>query len=78
MVRGIVDVLTGLFDGERTGGNRVLAIVLGILGVVVGIITLSHPINAGIAVLWIIGFYAVLYGALLIGFSFRAQAELKK
>lgn len=78
LVRGVVDILEGLFDRERTGGNRVLAVVLGVLGIIAGIITLTYPVGAGLAVVWIIGLYAILYGALLIAFSFRAQAELKQ
>jgi uncharacterized membrane protein HdeD (DUF308 family) len=77
LVRGVIDVLEGLFDGTRTGGKRTLAIILGALGIVAGIITLLHPISAGLTVVWIVGLYAVLYGSLLIGFSFRAQAELQ-
>lgn len=78
LVRGVVDILEGLFDGTRDGGNRVLHIILGVIGIIAGIITLSHPVTAGLAVVWIIGLYAVLYGSILIAFSFRAQAELKK
>lgn len=78
LVRGIVDLLEGLFDTNRTSGNRALAMVLGGLGVVAGIITLNYPISAGLAVVWIIGLYAVLYGSLLIAFSFRDQAELNR
>ena len=78
LVRGVVDILEGLFDGNRTGGERVLAFILGALGIVAGIITLLYPISAGLAVVWIIGLYALLYGSLLIAFSFRAKAELEK
>ncbi len=76
--RGVVDILEGLFDSNRTGGNRVLAVILGGLGIVAGIITLTYPVSAGLVVIWIIGLYALLYGALLIAFSFRAKAELEK
>ena len=78
LVRGVVDILEGLFDGNRTRGERVLAFILGALGIVAGIITLLYPISAGLAVVWIIGLYALLYGAFLIAFSFRAKAELEK
>ena len=78
LVRGVVDILEGLFDGNRTGGDRVLAFILGALGIVAGIITLIYPVSAGLAVVWIIGLYALLYGSLLIAFSFRAKAELEK
>ena len=78
LVRGVVDILEGLFDSNRTGGNRVLAVILGGLGIVAGIITLTYPVSAGLVVIWIIGLYALLYGALLIAFSFRAKAELEK
>lgn len=78
LVRGVVDILTGLFNGDREGGNRVLSIILGVLGIVAGVITLANPISAGLVVVWIIGLYAVLYGSLLIAFAFRAQSELAK
>lgn len=78
LVRGVVDILEGLFDGNRTRGERVLAFILGALGIVAGIITLLYPVSAGLAVVWIIGLYALLYGSLLIAFSFRAKAELEK
>lgn len=78
LVRGVVDILEGLFDGNRTGSDRVLPFIHGALGIVAGIITLLYPASAGLAVVWIIGLYALLYGAFLIAFSFRAKAELEK
>lgn len=78
LVRGVVDILEGLFDSARKGSRRVLAIVLGLIGITAGIITLSYPVTAGLAVVWVIGLYAVLYGSLLIAFSFKAQEELEK
>ncbi|MGV9001580.1 MAG: HdeD family acid-resistance protein [Candidatus Saccharimonadaceae bacterium] len=76
LVRGVVDVLEGLFDAGRKGSSRVSAIVLGAIGLVAGVITLTYPVSAGLAVVWVIGLYAVLYGSMLVAFSFRVQAEL--
>jgi len=78
LVRGVVDILEGLFDEKRNGGNRVLGIALGAIGIIAGVITLTYPVTAGLAVVWIIGLYAVLYGSLIIAFAFRAQAALQK
>lgn len=78
LVRGVIDVIEGLFDGKRRGSRRVLSIVLGLLGVLAGIITLAHPVTAGVAVVWVVGLYGVLYGALLIAFAFMAQNELER
>ncbi len=78
LVRGVIDIIEGLFDGKQKGDRRVLSIVLGVIGILAGIITLSQPVTAGVAIIWIIGLYAVLYGSLLIAFAFRAQAELQK
>jgi uncharacterized membrane protein HdeD (DUF308 family) len=78
LVRGVIDILESLFDPKKAGGNRVLGIVLGAIGIIAGIITLTYPVTAGLAVVWIIGLYAVLYGSLIVAFSFRAQAELNK
>lgn len=78
LVRGVVDVLEGLFDTGRGGARRTASIVLGAIGIVAGAITLTYPVSAGLTVVWIIGLYAVLYGALLVGFAVRSQAELSR
>lgn len=78
LVRGVIDVLEGLFDRSTTANNRVFHIAVGVIGILAGGITLAHPVTAGVAVVWVIGLYAVLYGSLLIAFAFKAQNELQK
>lgn len=77
LVRGIIDLLVGLFDRVQAGDSRTFHILAGVLGVLAGIITLVNPVTAGVAVVWVIGLYAVLYGSLAVAFAFRAQKELK-
>lgn len=77
LVRGIIDLLVGLFDRVQTGDSRTFRILVGILGVLAGIVTLVNPVSAGVAVVWVIGLYAVLYGSLIISFAFRAQKDLR-
>jgi uncharacterized membrane protein HdeD (DUF308 family) len=77
LVRGVIDVLEGLFDADRTSDGRAFAVIAGVIGVLAGIVVLLYPVSAGIAVVWVVGLYAVLYGALSIGFAMRAQKELR-
>lgn len=77
LVRGVVDILEGLFDTARNSDSRIFSGLAGVLGVIAGIITLIHPVSAGIAVVWVIGLYAILYGSLAIGFAMRAQKNLE-
>ncbi|UTX51571.1 DUF308 domain-containing protein [Candidatus Saccharibacteria bacterium TM7i] len=77
LVRGVIDLLQGLFDGEADGNDRAFHVIVGVLGVVAGIIALLHPVSAGVAVVWVVGLYAILYGSLMIAFAFKAQESLK-
>lgn len=78
LVRGVIDVLQGLFDVDRTSDSRTFGIIAGVIGVLAGIVTLLYPVSAGVAVVWVVGLYAVLYGALAIGFALRAQRDLRQ
>ena len=78
LVRGVIDLLQGLFGGTDEGESRAFYIIVGLLGIIAGIITLLHPVSAGVAVVWVVGLYAILYGALGIAFAFKAQEALRK
>ena len=69
IIRGVVDVVGGIFGDVQSSGGKVLAIVAGVLGVLAGILLLMQPVSAGIAFVWIIGLYALLFGPLLIALA---------
>lgn len=77
VVRGIIDILEGLFDQSKTGDGRVFSLIVGVLAILAGVVTLLYPVSAGVAVVWVIGLYAVLYGAFSVGFAVRAQNTLQ-
>jgi uncharacterized membrane protein HdeD (DUF308 family) len=77
LLRGVVDLLVGMFDRDQSGESRTFRVLAGILGVLAGIITLLNPVSAGVAVVWVVGLYAILYGSLSIAFAIRAQKEHK-
>lgn len=75
--RGIVDVMKGLFGGGETVGDaRVFFLISGALGLVAGAVTLMQPVAAGVALVWIIGLYAILQGSFVIALAVKARAEL--
>lgn len=73
IVRGLVDLVEGLFGKERDGDTRLFSVLVGIVGVIAGIVTFVYPVSAGVAVVWVIGLYGILYGTLAIAFAVRAH-----
>lgn len=65
IIRGIFDVVTGLFE-EGQSGYRLVTIVIGILAALAGIMILFQPVAGGVAFVWILGIYSLVAGPLLI------------
>ena len=74
IVRGLVDIVSGLFGGEIAGSHRVLTVVAGVLGLIAGVFILSQPVAGGVAFVWIIGLYALIVGPVLIAGSMEERA----
>jgi uncharacterized membrane protein HdeD (DUF308 family) len=53
--------------------NEWLLIAGGVLSVLFGLILVVQPGTGALALLYVIGFYAILYGILLVGFSLRLR-----
>jgi len=76
VLRGIYDVVAGLFGAHKDEEvSRWLHVVAGVIGVLAGVIVLSHPAASGLVFVWAVGLYALLRGAIDIGLAFRLNAE---
>lgn len=75
IVRGVFDVMEGIFGGRSAGAN-VLFFIAGILGVLAGIFMLNQPVAGGVAFVWILGLYALVTGPLLIAMSVKEHNEV--
>ena len=73
IVRGLVDLIEGLFDKEMDGDTKLFSLIVGVIGIIAGIVALMYPVSAGVAVVWVVGLYSVLYGTMAIAFSVRAH-----
>jgi uncharacterized membrane protein HdeD (DUF308 family) len=57
--------------------NALLLGVSGVLSVVFGVLLIASPSSGALAVLWIIGFYALLIGAMYVYLGFRLRSVAK-
>ena len=73
-VLGIVLIVRGLFSlihalvlhGAGMDESKTTHALLAVLGIIVGIVILFQPVASGIAFVWVLGFYALLSGVLLL------------
>jgi uncharacterized membrane protein HdeD (DUF308 family) len=74
LVTGVME-LNFAFRAVRETGAKWLFAVSGILSIILGILLLVSPIAAAIAVIWVIGAYAVIAGIVLIVLGFRLRSS---
>lgn len=67
VIDGIVEVLVSSFSGTDRRALRVLA---GVVGIVVGIILVRHPINSVVAVAMFFGLWLIVAGAVRLASAF--------
>lgn len=76
LLRGIFEVVEGLFT-EGPSGNRVLLIIVGVLSALAGVIILMQPVAGGIAFVWVLGIYALITGPLMIALAVEVNKAAK-
>lgn len=72
IMSGIFQII-GAIQLRREIDNEWLLVVAGLMSVVFGILLLVWPATGLLALVWLIGTYAVLYGALLVGLALRLR-----
>lgn len=72
IMSGIFQII-GAIQLRREIDNEWLLVVAGLMSVVFGILLLAWPATGLLALVWLIGTYAVLYGALLVGLALRLR-----
>jgi uncharacterized membrane protein HdeD (DUF308 family) len=73
VARGILEIIVAIsLRRELRGEWRLL--IAGVLSIVFGAIIFAEPAAGLMAVLWLVGTYAVLYGIMLVMLAFRARS----
>lgn len=72
IVRGVFEI-TGAIMLRKVIHNEWLLILGGILSVAFGFLVLGNPGAGALGVLWLIGSYSILFGALMIGLALKIK-----
>lgn len=75
IAHGILD-LVGTFLEDLSTTQRVLTALAGLLAVAAGIILLLEPTSGGVAFVWVLGLYALLFGVLTFTLALEAHSTL--
>ena len=69
LITGVFEIIYAIGQWKTLPGKGWI-LTGGILSIVVGCILLSNPVAGALALMWVIAFYLVLFGIMLIIFSF--------
>lgn len=68
IIRGVIDLVTGLFE-DGGAMHRTVMVVGGVIAAVVGVVLLFEDESTGVAFVWILGLYALVTGPLMIALA---------
>ncbi len=75
ILTGIVEILAGL---ELPIARDWLLALAGVLSVVFGVLVFANPTAGALAIVWLIGIYAILFGIIELVFGFRLRGMAKE
>jgi uncharacterized membrane protein HdeD (DUF308 family) len=58
---------------RKTIDNEWLLILSGVLSVLIGVFILLQPASGALAIVWVIAFWSILFGVLLVGAALRLR-----
>jgi uncharacterized membrane protein HdeD (DUF308 family) len=79
---GLWAILTGIFEViagfELPLSKDWLLVLAGAASIVFGVLVFANPVGGALAVVWLIGVYALVFGVTLLVFSIRLRGLAKK
>jgi uncharacterized membrane protein HdeD (DUF308 family) len=72
IVRGIFEIMTAIQLRKEINNEWVL-IIGGILSIIFGVVLVANPAAGALALIWIIGVYALIFGLMMIVLAFRVR-----
>jgi uncharacterized membrane protein HdeD (DUF308 family) len=72
VVTGVLQIIAALRLRQEIS-NEWWLVLSGVLSVIIGLYFLAFPGDGAVSLVWIIGIYAILFGAMLVVLAFRAR-----
>lgn len=74
LISGVLDIVIAVRLRRRIQGEWLL-VITGIASILFGVIVFLYPLNAGaLALVWLVGIYAIVTGLLLLALAWRVRA----
>lgn len=70
--RGLLDLIGAVLE-RRSASQRTLTLIIGAAALIAGIVLLFQPEAGGVAFVWILGLYALVFGALTTALAIEAR-----
>jgi uncharacterized membrane protein HdeD (DUF308 family) len=75
ILTGILEIMAGF---ELPIARDWLLALAGVASVVFGVLVFANPVAGALAIVWLIGIYAILFGIVLLVFAFRLRGMAKE
>jgi uncharacterized membrane protein HdeD (DUF308 family) len=73
VIAGVMKFLSAMFWPEERKADRWLLVLSGLISVTLGVLILAWPAAGAIAIVWLIGIYAIIFGVLLVAVGFNVR-----
>jgi uncharacterized membrane protein HdeD (DUF308 family) len=77
VVRGILELISAFGDGYE-GRSRSIAVMVGVLSLVAGLVVWLYPGASALALSWVVGLYGIVAGSFLVAMSIDARPALNR
>jgi len=77
VVTGVFEIFTA-FALRKQIDNEWVYVLTGAISVLFGVLLFVWPVSGALAVVWMIGFFSILFGALMVGAAFRLRKLAKE
>jgi uncharacterized membrane protein HdeD (DUF308 family) len=73
VLAGVMRILSAMFWPQERKTDRWMLVLTGLISIILGVLILAWPATGAIAIVWLIGIYAIIFGVLLVATGFNVR-----